>query len=151
MRKPLTFRTWNVRFLLDRVDRPDRLIAVIVWMLGRYQIDIAALSGTRFSEEVVGGYPFFCMGKPEDVPMTSGVGFAIRTMLARQLDSLLYDRLMTLHLKLTKDCFATMISAYLPTMTNSTDMKEAFYEDINHVILEVNTKGKLIILGDFNA
>lgn len=36
-------------------------------------------------------------------------------------------------------------------MVNSNNIKEAFYEDLNHVIQEVNSEGKLIILGDFNA
>ena len=125
----------------------------------QYQIDIAALSETRFAgetqlEEVGGGYTFYCIGKPEDAPRTSGVGFAIRIKLARQLDSLphgINDRLMTLRLRLTKDCFATVISAYAPTMTNPDDIKEAFYEDLNRVLLEVNSKDKLIILGELNA
>ena len=58
---------------------------------------------------------------------------------------------MTLRLKLTKDCFVTVISAYAPTMTNPDDIKEAFYEDLNRVLSEVSSKDKLIILGDFNA
>ena len=118
-----------------------------------------ALSETRFAgetqlKEVGGGYTFYCIGKPENAPRTSGVGFAFRTKLARQLDSLprgINDRLMTLRLRLTKDCFATIISAYAPTMTNPEDIKEAVNEDLNRVLSEVNNKDKLIILGDFNA
>ena len=53
---------------------------------------------------------------------------------------------MTLRLRLTKDCFATIISAYAPTMTNPDDIKEAFYENLNRVLSEVNNKDKLIIL-----
>ncbi|XP_078593825.1 uncharacterized protein LOC144871797 [Branchiostoma floridae x Branchiostoma japonicum] len=158
-RRPLTFGAWNVRTLLDRGDRPERRTALIARLLGQYQIDIAALSETRLAgetqlEEIGGGYTFYCIGKPQDAPRTSGVGFAIRTELARKLDSLprgINDRLMTLRLKLTKDCFATIISAYAPTLTNPDDVKEAFYEDLNQVLSEVNSKDKLIILGDFNA
>ena len=120
MRKPLTFGAWNIRILLDRWDRPEWRTALIARMLGQYQVDIAALSETRFAgetqlEEVGGGYTFYCIGKPEDAPRTSGVGFAIRTKLARQLDSLIHginNRLITLRLKLTKDCFVTVISPY---------------------------------------
>ena len=60
-------------------------------MLDLYQVDIAALSEIRFAdetqlEEVGGGYTFYCIGKPEqDTPRSSGVGFAIRNQLARQL------------------------------------------------------------------
>lgn len=66
-------------------------------------------------EEVGGSYTFYCIGKPEDAPRTSGVGFAIHTKLARQLDSLIRginDQLMTLCLKLAKDYFATIIGPY---------------------------------------
>ncbi|XP_069992338.1 craniofacial development protein 2-like [Penaeus vannamei] len=128
-------------------------------MLSQYQVDIAALSETRFAgktqfEEVGGGYTFYCIGQPGDDPRISGVGFAIRTKLARQLDSLpcgINDRLMTLRLKLTKDCFATIISTYAPTMANPDETKEAFYEDLNRVVSEVNSRDKLIFLGDFNG
>ena len=109
--KPLNFGAWNVRTLQDRVDRPERRTALVARLLGRYQIDIAALSETKFAgetqlEEVGGGYTFYYIGKPENAPRTSGVEFAIRTKLARQLDSLprgINDRLMTLRLRLTKD------------------------------------------------
>ena len=107
--KPLNFGAWNVRTLQDRVDRPERCTALVARLLGRYQIDIAALSETRFAgvtqlKEVGGGYTFYYIGKPENAPRTSGVEFAIRTKLARQLDSLprgINDRLMTLRLRLT--------------------------------------------------
>ncbi len=73
----MTFGAWNVN------DRPERRTALVARMLDRYQVDIAALSETRFAgetqlEEVGGGYTFYCFGKPEqDTPRSSGVGFAI--------------------------------------------------------------------------
>ena len=47
--KKMTFGAWNVRTLLDRdaSSRPVRRTAVIARMLGKYQIDIAALTETR--------------------------------------------------------------------------------------------------------
>ncbi|XP_076453095.1 uncharacterized protein LOC143288462 [Babylonia areolata] len=127
-------------------------------MLNCYQVDIAALSETRFAgetqlEEVGGGYTFYCIGKPDGTPRTSGVDFAIRTKLARQLDSLPYginDRLMTPCLKLSKDHFSIVISCYAPMMTNPDDIKESFYE-VSRTISAVDRKDRLIILGNFNA
>jgi len=58
---------------------------------------------------------------------------------------------MTLRLKLTKNCFATIISTYAPTMANPDETKEAFYKGLNRMVSEVNSRDKLIILGDFNA
>ncbi|XP_066263302.1 uncharacterized protein [Branchiostoma lanceolatum] len=126
IRKPLTLGAWNVRTLLDRGNRPERRTALIARLLGQYQIDLAALSETRFAgetqlEEIGGGYSFYCIGKPQDAPRTS---------------------------ILAKDCFATIISAYALTMTNPDDIKEAFYEDLNRVLSGVNSKDKVILLGD---
>ena len=47
--------------------------------------------------------------------------------------------------------FATLVSAYAPTMTNPDEVKDKFYEDLNSVIKTVPKADKLIILGDFNA
>ena len=51
---PLKVATWNVRTLLDGVGSggaPRRKTALLSHELGRYDIDIAALSETRISEE----------------------------------------------------------------------------------------------------
>ena len=47
--------------------------------------------------------------------------------------------------------FAPIISAYAPTMTNTDETKDKFYEDFEYVISAVSAADKLIILGDFNA
>lgn len=59
--------TWNVRTLLDGVagaNRPERRTALIAAELSRYNVDVAALSETRFSgegslTEEGEGYTFF--------------------------------------------------------------------------------------------
>lgn len=72
---------WNVRTLLDRPDRAQRRTALVALELKRYNIDIAALSETRFSGagsiEEMSGYTFFWQGKAEG-PRQAGVAFAIR-------------------------------------------------------------------------
>ena len=50
-----------------------------------------------------------------------------------------------------KKKFATLISAYAPTITNSDEVKDRFYIDLKDTILAVPRTDKLIILGDFNA
>ena len=47
--------------------------------------------------------------------------------------------------------FATIVSAYAPTLTNLDEVKDKFYEDLNALITNVSTSDKLIILGDCNA
>ena len=61
---------WNVRTLMDNAgsDRPQRRTALVGRELGRYDIQIAALSETRFADvgeikEVGAGYTFFWSGR----------------------------------------------------------------------------------------
>ena len=51
-RQLLTIGKWNVRNLLDRegANRPERRTALVAMELAKYNIDIAALCETRFSE-----------------------------------------------------------------------------------------------------
>ena len=127
--------------------------------LDRYGIQIVALSETRLAgegqlTEAGSGYTFFWNGRPEAERRDAGVGFAIKSNLVNKLAALpkgVNDRLMTLRLPLQGKHFATLISAYAPTMTNPDDVKERFYEDLTATITAVPRADKLIILGDFNA
>ena len=77
---------WNVRTLLDRknTNRPERRTALVTKELRRYNVDIAALSETRFLdkgelEEETSGYTIIWSGRKTG--RKSGVGFAIKTPL----------------------------------------------------------------------
>nr|VZI38721.1 unnamed protein product [Spirometra erinaceieuropaei] len=62
------------------------------------------------------------------------------------------DRLMSLRLPLRRGGqFATIISAYAPTMTNPDAVRDKFYEDLHALLATVSKADKLIVLGDFNA
>ena len=157
----LVVGTWNVRTLLDRVgtDRPERRTALVARELLRYNIDIAALSETRFADEgqlteAGSGYTFFWIGRPTDQTRLSGVGFVIRDSMLSKLESLpkgINDRLMTLRIKLRDNRYLTLVSVYAPTLTNDDISKELFYESLDKVISETPGGDKLVILGDFNA
>ena len=157
----LTIGAWNVRTLLDRegTDRPERRTALVARELGRYGIQIAALSETRLANEgqlreVKAGYTFFWSGRSSDERREAGVGFAIQTNLAGMLTTLpkgMNDRIMSLRLPLKGKRYATFISAYAPTMTNPEDIKDKFYQELESLIATVPREDKLIILGDFNA
>ena len=58
---------------------------------------------------------------------------------------------MTLRLHLQGKKFATLFSAYVPSMTNPDEPKEKLYEDIIDAISSVPKQDKLIILGDVIA
>ena len=157
--KALTIAAWNVRTLADRKDsgRAERRSALITRELGRYGIDIAALSETRFLDkgqlvEEKAGYTIFWSGRTKG--RKSGVAFAVKTDLVSRLESLpqgINDRIMTMRLPLHDKNHATLISIYAPTMTNPDENKELFYQQLDETIRKVPKEDKLIILGDFNA
>ncbi|KAJ4934986.1 hypothetical protein JOQ06_007765 [Pogonophryne albipinna] len=159
--KHLRIGAWNVRTLTDNQasDRPERRTAIISRELGKFQIDIAALSETRLADEgqlkeEKGRYTFFWKGKPANEPRIHGVGFAIKNCLINHLHELpvgINERLMTIRLMLASSQMATVISAYAPTLDAQDEVKEAFYANLDKTLSEVPKEDKLILLGDFNA
>ncbi|VDL97168.1 unnamed protein product [Schistocephalus solidus] len=135
-----------------RSNRPERRTARVARELARYNVDIAALSGTRFSEQgqmkkVGAGYTFFWSGRQRAERRDAGVAFVIRNDIVRRLPCLpqgVNDRLMSLCLPLRGDQFATIISG----MTSSDSAKDKFYEDLHALLASVPKVEKLIVLGD---
>ena len=158
-RQLLTIGQWNVRTLLDRegANRPERRTALVAMELAKYNIDIAALCETRFSESGSLNdleYSFFWSGKPEGERREAGVGFAIKKDIVTKLTEMPWpvsDRIMTMRLPLSKDNFDTIISVYAPTMTNPDENKEAFYNQLASVLSGIPRTDKLLLRGDFNA
>ena len=140
-------------------DRPQRRIALVGRELDRYKVEIAALSETRMAEEgllkeISAGYNFFWSGRKRKERCEAGVGFAIKSHLVSKLSGLpkgINGRLMTLRLPLSGKRHATIVSAYVPTMTNPDEVKDKFYDDLDSVISATPRTVKLILLGDFNA
>ena len=86
--------------------------------------------------------------------LANGSGFAIKSNLINELAGPpkgVNDCLMTVHLLLSGKLHASLVSAYTPTMTNSDDTKEGFYQDLKSMTAAVAITDKLIILGDFSA
>jgi len=78
----------------------------------------------------------------------------IKSAIARRLHSLPVghsDRLMSLRIPINNKDFATIVSVYAPTMQADNGVKEAFYSDLHNLLQRVDTKDKLLIMGDFNA
>ena len=86
----MSVATWNVRTFLgrDESSNAELRIAIVARELAWYNVDIAALSETRLSEENQlsekgGGYTFFWKGKAEAEKRERGVGFAIWTEITQ--------------------------------------------------------------------
>ena len=159
--KRIILGAWNVRTLLNRAitSRPERGTALVARELQRYRVDIAALSETQIADEGSlreegGDYTSFWKGKPQAEDWIYGVGFAIRTALLRSMPVLpvgINERLMKLHIPLSRIRYLTTISAYAPILTTPDDTKEQFYEQFDQIIRSTHPSDKLVILGDFNA
>ncbi|BHF64757.1 hypothetical protein SprV_0200776400 [Sparganum proliferum] len=114
-------------------------MALVARELARYEVDIAALSGTRFFvqgqlEEVGAGYTFSWSGRSRAERRDAGVAFAIRNDIVGRLTCLLQginDRLMSFGLPLREGKFASIISAYAPSMVSPDAAKDKFYEDLH--------------------
>ena len=125
--------------------------------LPKYNIDIAALRETRFSESGSLNdmeYSFFWSGKTEGERREAGVGFAIKKDIVTKLIEMLRpasDSIVTMRLPLSNDNFATIIDVYAPTMTNPDENKEAFYNQLASVLSGILRTDKLLLMGDLNA
>ena len=141
----MTIAQWKVRTLLDReaADRPERCTALKATELAKYNIYIAALCETRFSESGSLNdleYSFFWSGKPEGERKAAGVGFAVKKDIVTMLTEMprpVSDNIVTMRLPLSKDNFATIISVDALTMTNPNENKEAFYNQLASVLSDI--------------
>ena len=117
------------------------------------------MSETRFADqgqltEEGAGYTFFWSGKRADERRESGVGFAISKSILSSLDSLpvgINDRIMKLRVPLMDKQHLKLLSVYAPTMTNSEETKNIFYQQLKEAVRSIPRKDRLLILGDFNA
>ena len=139
MKKKLSLATWNVRTLLDLKDaeRPQKQTALDAQELLHYT-----------------NYTFFWIGKKPWIRREAGVWFAITNKLVKQLPMLptgISERLINLRISIGKTRYATIISAYAPTMTNPDQTKEKFYELLAQTLQKIPPTDKVIILGDFTA
>ena len=58
---------------------------------------------------------------------------------------------MSLRLPTPDNKLATVLSVYAPTLQVEIGVKEAFYCDLHNLLQQVDSKDKLLILGDFIA
>ncbi|XP_076467573.1 uncharacterized protein LOC143298578 [Babylonia areolata] len=143
----------------DDSDRPQRRSALVARELAQLDIDIAALSEIRFAEqgsltEEGAGYTLYWSGKSKTERRLSGVGFMIKSSIASKLHSLPVghsDRIMSLRLPLTSNCFVSLFSVYAPTLQADAVTKEAFYSELSFLLRKVDKEDKILIMGDFNA
>ena len=58
---------------------------------------------------------------------------------------------MTSRLVQARDEHILFICGHAPTLTADDDKKVEFYDDLDRVLIVVNYRDKIVLLGDFNA
>ena len=100
----------------DSEDHPQRRSALAARELIRQDIDVAALGEVCFAEQgslTEDGADCFWFGKNKDERRLSGIGFMIKTSIARKLQNLPVDHsghIMSLRLPIQDKKFATVLS-----------------------------------------
>ena len=147
-----------MRTLLDNGERSERRTAIVTNELARYNIDIAALSETRFLGEdqlmeTESGYTIFWSGKLEGEKRDAGVGFAVKNTLIDRIEQPtgVNERIMKMRIPLAADRHMTLLSVYAPTLVSSDEDITSFYQALLTIVTAIPKGDSVVILGDFNA
>ena len=102
--------------------------------------------------EIRAGYWIYEIGKTEDNPDAKGLAFLIHPKIKDcVIDFKTYsNRVIKMEINLQGKDSVTVINAYAPTSSAEDEKVEQFYDDIERVMAESDSKYK-IITGDFNA
>ena len=152
--------SWNVRTMSDTANSkgqaPERRSALIAKELQRLDVDIACLSECRIPEEgefSEGNYTILYSGRGSNQPRLEGVAIALKTHLRPSITNRkgINSTLMTMHIRLEKNCHATVISAYAPTFKRLLDEKILFYDQLFTILAAISKGDRIFLIGDFNA
>ncbi|KAJ4930020.1 hypothetical protein JOQ06_019036 [Pogonophryne albipinna] len=113
-------------FISSCSDRPHRRTALVAAELSRYNIDIAALSETRILDEGSlteegMGYTFFWKGYPSGGQHLHG------------------------------NRFATLLSAYAPTLPSESEAKDSFYQSLDEALRRIPKNDKIFFVGKYKG
>ena len=154
MRKQLRLATWNVSGL--RCEHKQKEIAYLL----AYSIDIVAVQELWEKEDSkidVDGYKWF--SKPRTSQRSQrgegGVGFLVRKCLVSEMEFIsmvAYEESVWMKVQGERGRLALYIGCvYMPTDSTSVAVLDTCYERLKEDILGFREKGKVVLLGDFNA
>lgn len=82
------------------------------------------------------------------------MGLAIKNHLLPNLTETptgISERLMSIRIPLARKQYATVFSAYAPTLPSEEGIKDRFYEMLDEALHKVPKNDKILLMGDFNA
>lgn len=126
--------------------------------MARYNIDIAAFSEARLSDEgqlieTDVGYAFFWKNKLKGEKRVGDVSFAVRTELTHRIEQPngFSDSVIYFPASLSCNRFMIVISLYAPILDSSSESVMASNEGLRSVIISIPNVDKILFLGDSNA
>ena len=153
-RKNINIGTWNVRTMYETGKA-----AQISAEMRNYKLSVLGLAETRWTKSgqqklATGELILFAGHETEGAHHTEGVAF----MLSREAQSALvgWEAISPRFIKAT---FRTqidklklnLIMCYAPTNNSDEEVKEQFYEQLQGILMELNSRDINVLLGDFNA
>jgi len=139
--------TWNVRSLY----RPGAFQSM-VGEVERYGMEVVALQETRWTGEgslSAGSYTFHYGGSEIH---SSGVGFMINKRISSAVKNVKFinERLGFLVVQ-GRWYKIAIINVHAPTEDKDNEIKDEFYEELEHLVEQLPNDYMKIVLGDFNA
>ena len=155
MRKQLRLATWNVSGLCSERKQKE-----ITDLLACNSIDIVAVQESWEKEDSkidVDGYKWF--GKPRTSQRSQrgegGVGFLVRECLVSEVEfitTVSYEESVWMKVRGERGRLALYIGCvYMPTDSTNVAVLDTCYERLKEDVLSFREKGKVVLLGDFNA
>ena len=153
--RKLRLATWNFSGLCS--DRKQKEIGEL---LAKHNLDVVAGQESWEKEETridVEGYKWF--GKPRIKQHSprgdGGVGFLVRECLVNEVEfinTVEYEESVWMKIRSERGREALYIGCvYMPTDSTSISVMDSCYERLKEDVLSFREKGKVVLLGDFNA
>jgi hypothetical protein len=149
LEKGLRFGTWNVQTLnqLGKLAQAGRIME-------SYSLAFMGMSEVRWKQSgqitTTKGHVFFWSGMPDKHHY--GVGILVNRQFRKAIIDYKFidERLMSMRFKGHQKNL-TIIQCYAPTENSEDNIKDAFYDNLNATMTNVDKNDLVILMGDFNA